>query len=114
MNTATMQMSPELKKRILTGLTGAAALLSLIIFGGWLGIFFLVTVLSIGMVYEFANITFSMTDRVEKKYVILSITWFVELVNLLAPQGEFQLLVVSFITLLVYFLLSARRHGDTQ
>jgi len=109
-----MQMTPELKKRILTGVTGGAALLGLIVFGGWLGIFFLTTVISIGMVFEFANITFSMSDRLEKKYVILSITWFIELVNLLAPQGEFQLLVVSFVSLFIYFLLSAQRHSEAQ
>lgn len=109
-----IQMSPELKKRVLTGFTGAAALLGLIIFGGWLGIFFLTTVISLGMVFEFANITFSMQDRIEKKYVILSITWFVELVNLLAPQGEFQLIVVSFVSLFIYFLISAQRHSESQ
>ncbi len=109
-----MQMTPELKKRILTGVMGAAALLGLIVFGGWLGVFVLTTVLSIGMVFEFAHITFAMSDRVEKKYVLLSMAWFMNLINLLAPQAEFQLLVVSFLSLFTYFLISAQRHSEAQ
>jgi phosphatidate cytidylyltransferase len=107
-----MEITPELRKRIVTGAVGGVALLGLIVFGGWLGIFFLTTVLSIGMMFEFTDITFVMSDRIEKRYVLLSMTWFVALVNLLAPQTEFALLIVSFLTLFVYFLLSARRHGE--
>src|SRR4051794_32508578 len=99
-----MTMTTELKKRILTGVVGGAALLCLIIFGGWLGVFFLTTLLSLGMLYEFSSTTFTMSDKIEKKYVLLSIAWFVALINLLAPQTEFQLLIVSFITLFIYFL----------
>jgi phosphatidate cytidylyltransferase len=104
----------ELKKRLLTGLIGAGVLLCLVIFGGWFGVFFLMSALALGMVYEFANITFSMSDRVEKKYVLLSMTWFVELVNFLVPQGEFHLLILVVLSLFVYFLISARRHHEAQ
>lgn len=109
-----MSMSPELKKRVVTGLIGAAALVLLIIFGGRLGIFFLTTGLSLGMLYEFTDITFSMPDKIEKRYVLLSMTWFLALVNLLASQTEFQLLTLSFLSLFVYFLVTARRYEENQ
>jgi phosphatidate cytidylyltransferase len=109
-----MKLSSELKKRILTGVLGASALLVFIIFGGWPGIFLLTTIISLGMVSEFSNITFLISDRIEKKYVMLSIAWFVGLVNLLIPQCEYQLLMVSFVSLFVYFLVTAQRHKDTE
>jgi phosphatidate cytidylyltransferase len=108
-----MNISPELKKRILTGVIGGFALLSLIVFGGWIGIFFLTTIMSFGMIYEFTEITFSMSDRIEKRYALLSIAWFVALVNLLAPQTEFQLLIICFISVFIYFLISAKRHQES-
>jgi phosphatidate cytidylyltransferase len=109
-----MSMSPELKKRVLTGVIGAAALVLLIVFGGRLGIFFLTTGLSLGMLYEFTDITFSMPDKIEKRYVLLSMTWFLALVNLLASQTEFQLLTLSFLSLFVYFLVTAQRYEESQ
>lgn len=109
-----MNITPELKKRIVTGVVGAIALLSLIGFGGWVGIFFFATALSFGMIYEFTTIALTMPDRVEKRYVLLSITWFVALVNLLAPAAEFQLLILSFLSLFVYYLLTAKRYTEAQ
>src|SRR5689334_5195690 len=100
-----MAMNPELQKRIWTGVIGGAAFLGLILFGGWIGIFFLTTLVSLGMVFEFTEITFSMPDRIEKRYVLLCLAWFVALVNLLAPQTEFQLFVFTFLCLFVYFLI---------
>jgi phosphatidate cytidylyltransferase len=107
-----MNLSPELQKRILTGVIGGVALLGLILFAGWLGIFFLTTVVSLGMLFEFTEITLFMSDRIEKRYMLLSIGWFVALINLLAPQIEFQLLILSFMGLFIYFLLTAKRHGE--
>ncbi len=109
-----MNLTPELKKRIATGAMGAAVLLGLIAYGKWIGIFIITLAISLGMVVEFANITFSMPDRLEKKYVLLSILWFVSLTNLLIPQNEFHLFVFSFLFLFSYFLFSARRHRETQ
>lgn len=109
-----MKISIELKKRLVTGLVGAAALICLITLGGWLGIFCLATGLSLGMMFEFTGITFSMPDRIEKKYVLLSITWFIAILNALAPQAEFHLLIISFLTLFIYFLLTAKRYSEIQ
>jgi phosphatidate cytidylyltransferase len=107
-------MTPELKKRLLTGFGGGAALLGLIIFGGWIGMFFISTALSIGMMVEFTDITFSMRDRLEKRYILLSVAWAIALVNLFTPQSEFTLLIVTFISLFVYFLYSASKHEEAE
>lgn len=105
-------MSSELKKRIFTAVLGAAALLALILFGGWLGVFFLSAIITLGMVYEFTDMVFTLPDRVEKRYVLLSLAWFVNLVCLYLRQGELHLLIFVFLGLFTYFLLSARRYSD--
>jgi phosphatidate cytidylyltransferase len=107
-------MSPELRKRVLTGVVGGVALLTLLIFGGRLGIFFLATCLSLGMVLEFTEITFSLPDRIEKRYVLLTLTWFLALVNLIASQVEYQLLIISFILLFGYFLFTAKKYENQE
>ena len=86
-----MTVSTELSKRIVTAVLGVTALVWLIVYGGWPGAMLLSTVLSLGMVWECASITLSLPDKVEKRYVLLCITWFVALANFLAPKSEFEL-----------------------
>lgn len=107
-----MTISLDLKKRILTAGLGAPALILLIVYGGWVGISLLTTALSLAMIYEFSEITFSLSDRVEKRYVLLVVAWWVALFNRIAPQMEFQLLVACFLILFAYFLFSATRHRE--
>lgn len=104
----------ELHKRVLTGVGGGLILLLLILFGGWLGVFFLTTVLSLGMVYEYTDMAFELPDRVEKRYALLCIAWFVGVVNLLLPQMEFELFVFSFLGIFSYYVLFAWRHEDAN
>lgn len=106
-------MSTELHKRVVTGVVGGLALLLLIIFGGWLGVFFFTTILSLAMVFEFSEMALELQDRIEKRYALLCIAWFVGVVNLLLPQLEFELLVLSFVGLFGYFVLTAWRHEDS-
>lgn len=101
----------ELKKRVMTGVGGGAMLLAMIIWGGTLGIFFLTTLLSLGMLYEFTEMTLTLPDRIEKRYFLLSLGWFLGILNLLAPQSEFALWVGSFLILFVYFLGTVNRHA---
>jgi phosphatidate cytidylyltransferase len=112
-NTTTMQITSELKKRVLTGLVGAAALLSLILFGGTIGIFILTTIISLGMVFEYCGITLSMTDRNEKKYFLLLLAWVINFVNLMISNFEGPMLVMAFLSLFTYYLLTARRHDSS-
>lgn len=103
------QISPELKKRVLTAVIGAPILVVLIYYCDLIGIFFLTTVISLGMVFEFCEITLSMADKTEKKYVLLFMTWLLHLLNLLIPQTEIYLVIFSFMILFSYFLFTVKR-----
>jgi phosphatidate cytidylyltransferase len=107
-------MSSELSKRVATGVVGGAVLLSLIIWGSWPGIFLITTILSLGMLYEFATITYSQTDQLEKRYALLCTGWFVMLASILAPRAEFETLTLCFLGYFVYFLFTAGRHVGTE
>ncbi|MEO5970410.1 MAG: phosphatidate cytidylyltransferase [Bdellovibrionia bacterium] len=106
------QGSPELQRRVLTGVIGGFALLGLLIFGGWVGVFVFTMALSMGMIYEFSEIVFTMPDKIEKRYVLFLMIWFIGLINLIARHVEFPLLIVSFLVLFTYYLLTARRHSE--
>ena len=107
-------MASDVKVRVLTGFIGGLALLGLILLGGSIGIFLFSTLLSLGMVFEFSSMIFSLPDRIEKQYLMLLIVWLVAIFNVLFPQTEFHLLVFSFLGLFTYFLFSAKRYlsGD--
>ena len=103
-------MSTELSKRIGTGVVGGAVLLALIIWGQWPGIFFLTTVISLGMIFEYAAIVFTLSDQSEKKYVLLCTAWFVGLSCLFTTHAEFETLIICFMAYFAYFLFTAGRH----
>ena len=103
-------MSSELSKRLATGFIGGGVLLALIIWGGWPGAFFLTTVISLGMIYEYGSMVFTLTDQKEKKYALLCVGWFAALASLLASRAEFETLIVCFIFYFAYFLFTAGRH----
>ena len=105
-------MNPELKKRLTTGVAGSILLVGLIGFGGLIGIFLVSLVISLGMIFEFCHITFTLPDRLEKRYFLLSLSWLMALLNLAIPQIEFSLIVGSFVLLFFYFLITAKRHED--
>ncbi len=106
-----MNQRNELKKRIGTGLIGVPALLSVIWWGGVLGVAFLALVIALGMVAEFAEITLSLSDRKEKRQLLLLLTGWLHSVNFLMPQSEFSALVLLFLLFSSYFLLTASRHS---
>jgi len=107
---ALQQISPELRKRVMTGVAGVAVLLSLIVYGGVIGIFLISTVISLAMIYEFSVIIYTLPDRVEKRYVLLFTAWFIALFVLLLAKSEYELLVFCFLGLFGYFLVAAQRH----
>jgi phosphatidate cytidylyltransferase len=113
MNTAVLQqMSPELRKRVMTGVAGVAVLLLLIIFGGMIGIFLISTVISLAMIFEFSKVIYTLPDHEEKRYVLLFVAWFIALGALILAHSEYELLVFSFLGLFIYFLASARRNDN--
>ena len=103
-------MEPELKKRVQTGVLGGTFLLLLIIFGGRLGVAFLAAGLSIGMLFEFVEITFSLSDKREKRGVLMGTAWLIAFLNFWLPRAEFDLFLWSFFGLFAYFLFTADRH----
>lgn len=107
-------MELELKKRIGTAVVGVILLISLIIYGRSLGVFLIASVISLGMLFEFSEMTFSLSDRVEKRYLLLSLGWLVAFINFVIPRIEFQLLIGSFVLLFSYFLFSAKKHAFRQ
>src|SRR5690349_16257003 len=96
-------MDTELKKRVATGVIGGAGLLVLIIWGSWPGIFVLTMVLSLGMLNEYALMSYSMNDHVEKRYALLCLGWFIGLASLLMPRAEIETLLISFMGLFGYY-----------
>lgn len=103
-------MSTELGKRAATGVVGGGALVALIVWGGWPGMFFMTAVISLGMIFEYAAMVLTLSDQVEKKYALLCTAWFAALASLIAGHAEFEALVVCFMGYFVYFLGTARRH----
>lgn len=98
----------ELRKRVLTGAFGAAAVILLIIFGGSIGVALLAALVSLGMVHEFSEIVLTSEDRAAKRYGLLFLTWLVSVANFIAPRAEYELLIGCFLALSCYFLFTAR------
>ena len=104
--------STELQKRVITGLLGAAALMSLVIFGGIFGSAILGVIIALGMIYEFASIVLTLPDKAEKRNAMLGLTWLVGFTNAFVPRSEYECLLVVFLGLFLYYLFSAERHRD--
>lgn len=103
----------ELQKRVLTGAVGAAAMMVLLVWGGWVGICLLASILSFAMIFEFSQMAFTSADAVAKRYAMLFLTWLVCITNALAPHNEFELLIFCFLFLFAYFLFAAdKREGE--
>jgi phosphatidate cytidylyltransferase len=102
----------ELQKRVATAVPGVAILVALIIFGGEFGIFLIEVVLSLAMVNEFAQIVYALPDEKEKRYVLLFATWFVALGSWILVRSEYELLILIFLALFIYFLTTARRYAE--
>ena len=105
----TKKSASELKKRVTTGVIGGTLLLAVIIWGGWIGIFLISVIISLGMVAEYANITLSLSDKAEKRLVLLCMAWFVHLANLLASAAKGEIAVLCFLAVFTYFLVTAVR-----
>jgi len=101
-------ISRDLKKRIITGLVGVLILLPLVIYGASWGIILVAWVVASGMVFEFSGMTLSLKDKREKQFILLSLVAMAAVLNFY--QQLLVAVVVSFLALFAYFLISARRH----
>ncbi len=103
-------LEPELQKRIQTAVLGVAAILLVLGFGGHFGASLFAVVIALGMVYEFSNLILVLEDQAIKRQVLLGATWLVAFVSFWQPRVEYELLILSFIGVFLFFLFSARAH----
>lgn len=100
----------ELQQRVITGVAGGAALLVLTLLGGRLGTAIVGVLLSAACLMELAPAFLKLPDRVEKRYVWIGCAWLVAFLSFWMPRSEYELLLVVFFGLFVYFLVTAQRH----
>jgi len=104
----------ELSLRVGTAVLGVTVLILLIAFGGWLGICLLTAALSLGMVDEFAKLVYTGGDRLEKRYAMLILSWLVSFFNFFMPRSEYELLILIFLALFVWFLRTAKGRPERE
>ncbi len=102
----------ELQKRVMTGVVGVAGLLLLILVLGRWGVYILSAAVALGMMHEFASISFRLPDRQEKRYALLFLTWMMFLADLIGLRGQFEGIAGCFVFLSAHFLYTARRYQD--
>lgn len=102
-------MTPELKKRIQTALFGVTILILFLVYGGGIGAVIVASVLSLAMLYEFTNITLTLSDQKEKRFVILGSAWLLQFLNFWMAGAEFALVCVTFIGFTAYFLFTSEK-----
>ncbi len=107
-------MTDELKKRIRTAVIGVSGILLLLAFGGTLGAVLIATAISLGMIYEFTEITLSLPDKKEKRFAMLGCAWLLQFTNFWIAGGEFGLLSLFFLGFTVFFLVTAERYQGEE
>lgn len=103
-------MTIELRNRIITALIGVAILLLVLIYLGHFGAAFVSVVVALAMTSEFCTIFLELPDAKEKRQVLLGLTWLVALINFWQPRSEFELFLLCFMGVFIYYLATARRH----
>jgi CDP-diglyceride synthetase len=79
-------VTAELKKRIVTAILGVGLVLLVLFALGRLGAAIVAAVISLGMIWEFATLTFALSDRFEKRWVLLGLSWLVSFCNFWIPS----------------------------
>ncbi len=111
--TNSLSISPELSKRILTGLAGIVVFTLLIVYAGRVGVAAISVIMSLGMLFEFVDMVFTLHDKREKRLILLGSAWLIAFINFWIPRMEFELLLFAFFPLFAYFLFTVERHhGD--
>lgn len=101
----------ELQKRIAVAIPGAALLIFLIAFGGAVGISLIVTVVIMGMMWEFLGWILVLPDRDEKKYAMLSATWMLCVWSAIFTDSVFEGMSIVLLLVFGYYLFTAKRHA---
>lgn len=107
-------LTDELRKRMKTALAGVSAILLLLAFGGTLGAVLIATAISLGMIYEFTEITLTLPDKKEKRFAMLGCAWLLQFTNFWLAGGEFALVAFFFLGFAAFFLVTAERYNDND
>jgi phosphatidate cytidylyltransferase len=102
----------NLKQRVITAAIGAFILLLLLIVGDRFGAQLIASVLSLGMIYEFVTMTFSLSDLKEKRIILMGTSWIMGFLNFWLIRSEFELLIFASLSLGIYFLMTAETHSQ--
>jgi phosphatidate cytidylyltransferase len=104
-------MSENLKKRLLTAAVGVPLVLWLLLGAGVSGVAFLSWVVSIGMLVEFCRMFLALNDARAKTAILILVASLAHVLNYLIPTGlpAVVLLLVPFLFLCVYFLMTVPR-----
>jgi len=95
-------MSRNLKLRVLTALIGVPVILALLLFLGVEGVAFLAWVVSMGMLYEYCRMSFSLKDAKQKTVMALGLNTLIHGINYFVPTG-FSLMLLGSAPVLVFF-----------
>ncbi len=106
-----MTVASNLAQRTITALVGVTVLLSAIFYGGEWGTRLFGLVISLGMTWEFATLTFDQKDRRSKKWFLLVVALLVHLSSAWVYQQEFLILMIALITLFGFFVALAGAHA---
>jgi phosphatidate cytidylyltransferase len=93
-----------------TAAIGATVLLTLVLAGDIYGTALLAAVLALAMMHEYVDMTISLPDLEEKRWLLLAATWLIAFANFWMPNAEYALLLLSFLGVFSYFLFTAARH----
>jgi len=116
---AKKKKSNELFMRVLSGVVGGAGILALVIYGSIWGTHLLAALLSLGMIYEFLQMTLSGSTHGRehrlKVHFALALVGVISLFHALSLFPTYELLTGSFLVLGFFYLWTARTHkGKTS
>ena len=100
----------NLAQRVITAIVAIPIVLLAIIFGDKWGVGVLILLGAVGIMSEFQGMYLKLHDKLEKKYLILSLTAISVCVNILLSGSIFQTFLLSTFVLCLYFLFTACKH----
>jgi phosphatidate cytidylyltransferase len=85
----------------------------LVVLGGRPGVSLIAAALSLGMLWEYLALILKLPDAEEKRNVLLGTTWLICFLNFWMPRVEFEILVITFLGVMSYFLFTVGRHAGS-
>lgn len=102
----------ELRTRVQTGVLGGAVLIAVLIFGGRFGVGLVIALMTVAMNHEFSSMVFSLSDKDEKRKAMMGLAWIITFIVFWMPSLAFEMMIFSFVSLFIYYLVIAERHAE--